>query len=491
MASRKKIDKYVYLYEKDKVKGLFGDIELYNSNINTEVNDGEPEEEAVVPSPVVQIEPVVTTAKSCSSCQVKFDSVEEQRLHFKLDWHRYNLKQGLSGKSIISEEAFEKQLLNLGSDEENEISASDSETEGSDDGEDDPVSVGQREYLVDSKIYFVSSKEKLLCLSKCLVLDPRLREVPSESDLLRLLSAVPHRLTWAVLMLAGGHFAGAVFRGGEVLTHKTFHAYTVRAKQGGSQSSADNKSASSHPKSAGASLRRYNEMSLLQHIQDIMADWREHFNLCQLVFYRATASNRNKLFGAQTSVIPRNDPRLRTIPFQTRRPTFKEVKRVHELLSRVEVVGKLEEAEKVLTKLSQKPEKSPRKKIHRSKSRETISRPLPDIVSQLARADNSQEEEEREGEGDIFTYVTEEVSTSDLKEFGQTPRKGKRSKNKKGGSIQRDLEDLELESSGEEEEERAADTLLIKLQNDLLTAVKSGNNKMLEELVQTSQSRVG
>ena len=414
-------------------------------------------------------------------------SVEDQRLHFKLDWHRYNLKQSLSGKAIISEETFEKQLLSLGSDEENEISASDSETEGEDDAEDDPVSGGHREYLVDSKIYFVSNKEKILSLSKCLVMESKVRDIPSESDLVRLLSNVPHRLTWAVLMLAGGHFAGAVFRGGEVLQHKTFHAYTVRAKQGGSQSSADNKSASSHPKSAGASLRRYNEMSLLQHIQDIMAEWAEHFKLCQLVFYRATASNKNKLFGAQTSVIPRNDPRLRTIPFQTRRPTFKEVKRVHELLSRVEVVGKLEEAEKVLRLVGQKAEKSPRKKIHRSKSRETVSRPLPDIVSRLARPDNS----DGEGEGeDILTFVTEEVSTSDLQEFDQTPRKGKRSKNKKGGSIQRDLEDLELDGSGEEKEEDRSATLLVKLQNDLLTAVKSGNNKLLEEFVQSSQSWV-
>ena len=43
----------------------------------------------------------------------------------------------------------------------------------------------------------------------------------------------------------GGHFAGAVFRGTkdgvETAVHKTFHAYTVRAKQGGGQSAADNK----------------------------------------------------------------------------------------------------------------------------------------------------------------------------------------------------------------------------------------------------------
>jgi hypothetical protein len=52
--------------------------------------------------------------------------------------------------------------------------------------------------------------------------------------------------------------------GQEVLVHKTFHCYTVRARQGGTQSSRDGRSGGSHPKSAGASLRRYNEAALIQ-----------------------------------------------------------------------------------------------------------------------------------------------------------------------------------------------------------------------------------
>jgi hypothetical protein len=52
--------------------------------------------------------------------------------------------------------------------------------------------------------------------------------------------------------------------GPEVLVHKTFHCYTVRARQGGTQSSRDGRSGGSHPKSAGASLRRYNEAALIQ-----------------------------------------------------------------------------------------------------------------------------------------------------------------------------------------------------------------------------------
>jgi len=52
--------------------------------------------------------------------------------------------------------------------------------------------------------------------------------------------------------------------GNECILHKTFHSYIVRAKQGGSQSAQDSKSATGHSKSAGASLRRYNEMSFMQ-----------------------------------------------------------------------------------------------------------------------------------------------------------------------------------------------------------------------------------
>ena len=35
-----------------------------------------------------------------------------------------------------------------------------------------------------------------------------------------------------------------------------------------------------------------------------------------------------------------DDSRIRTIPFPTRRPTFKEVKRVHQELSSVQLLGK-------------------------------------------------------------------------------------------------------------------------------------------------------
>merc|ERR1711935_365759 len=120
-------------------------------------------------------------------------------------------------------------------------------------------------------------------------------------------------LKWAVFMLGGGHFAGAIFDNGIAILHKTFHCYTVRAKQGGSQGAADNKSGGSHPKSAGASLRRYNEQSLVQHVQDILVT------------------------GKDDPIVNKKDPRVVTIPFPTRRATFKEVKRVYELLMTIDL----------------------------------------------------------------------------------------------------------------------------------------------------------
>ena len=477
MATKTKPDKYIYLYDKEKVAQYFSDIKIYSKKPDGCVAESK---ESIIDVKVNQTvsnvpEIVSSSSTSCSYCNVQFDSVPEQRVHFKLDWHRYNLKQSLVGKQFVTEDGFEKMLNDIENDEENEISASDDD-DSSDSDQEDSL---DRTLLQGTKIYFVSKNETILSINKCLLLDSKARDVPSDSDLVTLLQNAPRRLTWAILMLGGGHFAGAIFRGREVLVHKTFHAYTVRAKQGGSQASADNKSGSSHPKSAGASLRRYNEMSLMQHIQEIMETWRENFNQCQLVFYRATSGNKKVLFGAKDSAIEKNDDRLRSIPFQTRRATFKEVKRVHELLNKVDVLGKLEDADTIFGRDSKKLEKSPKKKPHRSKSREEPNRPLPvaEIIDEIS-----------DDEKDNLELVTEQVSTLHLQEFGSSidKRKKKRSKNNKGAGLQKDSEDLDSDSS-EQDEVNNGD---IQLKNDLLTAAKTGNNQMMETLIATFKSSV-
>lgn len=75
------------------------------------------------PAPAVEAtdepvaEPAPATGGGSLTCQtclgVAFDSIDEQRTHFKSDWHRYNAKvamggQGGKGKGVLTAEEFEE-----------------------------------------------------------------------------------------------------------------------------------------------------------------------------------------------------------------------------------------------------------------------------------------------------------------------------------------------------------------------------------------------
>lgn len=74
--------------------------------------------------------------------------------------------------------------------------------------------------------------------------------------------ALPGFQRWAVLMVSGGHFAGAIFAGSAVVLHKTMHSYVTRRGQGQGQLNRDQHG--NAPRSAGASLRRYNQAQFLE-----------------------------------------------------------------------------------------------------------------------------------------------------------------------------------------------------------------------------------
>ena len=198
MASTRK-EKFVYLHDKERIKDLFSGLKLLHNAKVVEVADEASE-------PVAAPVEAPASSRSCSYCQVQFESLEDQREHFKLDWHRYNLKQSLAGKKTISEEAFEAVLKDIEADEDNEISASDSDDD-SDDSDSDHVTSAPS-HIQGTKVQFLGSHDTVLSINKCLILDPKCRDHPSDSDLVTLLENAPRRLTWAVLMLGGGHFAG-------------------------------------------------------------------------------------------------------------------------------------------------------------------------------------------------------------------------------------------------------------------------------------------
>ncbi|KJX92563.1 ankyrin repeat and zinc finger domain-containing protein [Zymoseptoria brevis] len=161
-------------------------------------------------------------------------------------------------------------------------------------------------------------------------------------------AAGPH---YFLCMIGGGQFAGMIVsltpkmtkkagiedRSATVIAHKTFHRYTTRRKQGGSQSANDNSKGNAH--SAGASIRRYNETALTQEVRDLLLEWKQLIDSAELIFIRATGStNRRTLFGPyEDQVLSHKDVRIRGFPFNTRRATQAELMRAFVELTRVKV----------------------------------------------------------------------------------------------------------------------------------------------------------
>lgn len=79
--------------------------------------------------------------------------------------------------------------------------------------------------------------------------------------------------------------------------------------------------------------------NLLQDIQDLLVTWAEHLKEASAIFVRAPSYNKTIFFSGRAAPLDKKDPRIRTLPFATRRATFREVQRVHEMLSTIHVYG--------------------------------------------------------------------------------------------------------------------------------------------------------
>lgn len=157
----------------------------------------------------------------------------------------------------------------------------------------------------------------------------------------------------AIFMISSGHFAGAIIshlphstKGNKgsadqlqlqsvrLLAHKTFHRYTTRRKQGGSQSAMDDSKGKAN--SAGSTLRRYNEQALGKDIEELMDEWKPLIDQCISVFIRGSGKGGKNARGTglivrdpkdPKAIIKTGDPRVKMIPFGTKRPTVMELKK--------------------------------------------------------------------------------------------------------------------------------------------------------------------
>ncbi|QSZ37294.1 hypothetical protein DSL72_009388 [Monilinia vaccinii-corymbosi] len=345
-------------------------------------------------------------SKSCSLCAVTFHTVEDQKSHVRSDFHHYNLKQKIRGAKAVAEIEFEKLVGDL--DESLSGSDSSGTEEDEDGGrkettlssllkkqatisseinefDDNPglrkrtrgsgkapmiwfstPTMPRNTYLGIYRAIFTNEEQEKEASIHEIVQNKQLSpkpqtKIPVNSEGVPLPEAYkgPHIF---MCMIGGGHFAamivslaprqiknpqattGPLTKEAVVLAHKTFHRYTTRRKQGGSQSANDSAKGAAH--SAGSSLRRYNEQALTDEVRQLLTSWKAMIDTSELLFIRATGTtNRRTLFGPyEDQVLRQNDARIRGFPFSTRRATQNELMRSFVELTRVKVIEVDEEA---------------------------------------------------------------------------------------------------------------------------------------------------
>ncbi|XP_020858381.1 tRNA endonuclease ANKZF1 isoform X2 [Phascolarctos cinereus] len=370
----------------------------------------------------------------CSACMRSFQSRQDQREHYTSDWHRFNLKQRLKGQPPLSAHEFEKQSCSgdFSSISGSEDSDSDADTEnrelaGLDTLNEEVVELGRpdpHQGFHPHRVLFGNARGQFLSAFRCL-LGPRQAPTEEAELLLQTLQAGGPQCC-VVLMAAAGHFAGAIFRGRDVVTHKTFHRYTVRARRGTAQVVQDARVGGS--RSAGANLRRYNEAALYKEVRELLAEpgWAGPLGEAGTILLRAPRSGRALFFGGRGAPLHRGDPRLWDIPLATRRPTFRELQRVLQVLAMVHIHG---EDPREMTRLD-----SPQTnwKVKSEKKKTPIQEKGPsDDVEVLGPS-----ESEGEGSSPVELELVElTLGTLDLREFELLPKRRRRRRKKKSQDV--------------------------------------------------------
>ncbi|KAJ1680381.1 hypothetical protein EV182_000102 [Spiromyces aspiralis] len=312
---------------------------------------------------------------ACNTCRVSFESVEEQRMHYRTGWHGFNVSRRVqlsrSGEpdwSPLTKDEFDDLTSGSGSSggcslpRITTVSPSMVATEAlttADVIANGVASMSIRERrglaLDPAFIWFSSSSDLqwVYGVRKSILL-PKHKKLhhSSSRDLLNALKMlqipmgsgiVPGDLTlssvWVILCMSGGQFVGVVLdnRSGRAIAHKTFSRYTTRRKQGGSQYANDN-AKGRVARSAGAQLRRYNEHRLIEDVQDLLKSWRPNMQQASCIFVRLMGIKQQQVLGSDGAGLDPGDPRVRPCPVSIKSPTLQDVLDAYQQLIQVKTV---------------------------------------------------------------------------------------------------------------------------------------------------------
>ncbi|KAG6669672.1 ankyrin repeat and zinc finger domain-containing protein 1 isoform X1 [Carya illinoinensis] len=307
-----------------------------------------PQDGANAPKNVV----LATPRWTCNTCKGEFDSLQDQRSHFKSDIHRFNVKLHIAGKNIVREEDFDEFTSDSFKDFDiSSISGSEDEAEKEFGPNRDLhrgttgnskqhlyIRLNTGEQISFWKSLLINESENISIGNDIAVDNGASAPCLEENDVIERVKSLirePRDNTRLriVLLASGGHFAGCVFDGSLVVAHKTFHRYVVRAKAGKKQSSKDAGGKTVH--SAGASLRRYNELALKKDVQELLAAWKPYFDASTCIFVYAPSNNHQLLFNGEKPYFSNRHGVVRNVPLTVRRPTLKEAKRIYNQLTQV------------------------------------------------------------------------------------------------------------------------------------------------------------
>ncbi|XP_018653593.1 hypothetical protein Smp_057430 [Schistosoma mansoni] len=340
----------------------------------------------------------------CNICQLKMENAVDMREHFKSEWHICNINRSLRGYCPLNFDLFEtlrqEKIENVsdkntvdqvGMSPSNSLSStieSNIDNNNCDNGTSSNTVTNSSLTASSHKqmLFFRNYNSEIVGINRCVLFTRKTMPVTMD-ELLASVSRVRQSRKWAILLYSGGKFAGGIFDGTNEVVHKTLHSYTVRAKQGGGQSSYDSQCGGlGGAKSAGANLRRHGEATIRNEISDLLHNkWRVLLQSCQLIFLWSPKVHRSIFFNppVSSSSVPSNhkftsdnmnestdysstnssyrissplvpdslaskacdcrlgmtmdDPRLRRIPCRSKHITYLHVKELHKELSTFDV----------------------------------------------------------------------------------------------------------------------------------------------------------